>query len=207
MTYTLLKLTHVIGAVLMGAGLIGVWIADLRGRQVEDLPRFSEAVRSIRVFYDGLVFPGALLLLVSGTWMVVTTYGGWSWQFLKIPWLAGMAILFAFEFIEGNSVTRLYFLRLGRLTREALRRGHFTPELKRARESTTTNFTHFLDIPLYLTIVALGTTKPGTWTLFFASSAISVAIAIALTLVVPRLFRWSPMLESPARPSHEGSAA
>jgi hypothetical protein len=61
-----------------------------------------------------------------------------------------------------------------------------------ARDSTTTNFTHFLDIPLYLVIVALGTTKPMTWTLFFASSAVAVAVAVALTLVVPRLFRWSP---------------
>jgi hypothetical protein len=192
MNYMLLKLLHVIGAVIMGAGLIGVWLADLRGRQVEDLPRFSEAVRNIRVFYDGLVFPGAILLLVSGTWMVVTTYGGWRFHFLKIPWLAGMAILFAFEFIEGNTVTRLYFVRLGRLTREALRQGRFTEALVAARDSTTTNFTHFLDIPLYLVIVALGTTKPMTWTLFFASSAVAVAVAVALTLVVPRLFRWSP---------------
>jgi hypothetical protein len=49
-----------------------------------------------------------------------------------------------------------------------------------------------LDIPLYLVIVALGTTKPMTWTLFFTSSAVAVAVAVALTLVVPRLFRWSP---------------
>lgn len=195
MSYPLLRLLHVIGAVIMGAGLISVWLADLRGRQLEDLPRFSEAVRNIRVFYDGLVFPGAILLLVSGTWMVVTTYGGWSFSFLQIPWLAGMALLFAFEFVEGNTITRLYFVRLGRRTREALRQGHFTEELVAARESTLTNFTHFLDVPLYLTIVALGTTKPMTWTLFFASSAVALAVAGAFTLVVPRLFRWSPQLE------------
>jgi len=195
MSYILLKLLHVIGAVIMGAGLIGVWLADLRGRQVEDLPRFSEAVRNIRVFYDGLVFPGAILLLVSGTWMIVSTYGGWSFYLLHIPWLAGMAILFTFEFVEGNTITRLYFVRLGRLAREALRQGRFTEALVAARESALTNFTHFLDIPLYLTIVALGTTKPTTWSLFFASSAVAVAVSVALTVVVPRLFHWSPQLE------------
>ncbi len=130
--------------------------------------------------------------------MVVTTYGGWSFHFLEMPWLAGMAILFAFEFLEGNTITRIYFVRLGRLTEEALRQGRFTEALVGARESTTPTFTHFLDIPLYLTIVALGTTKPMTWTLFFASSSVAVVVAIALTVTVPRLFRWSPLEAQPA---------
>ena len=38
-----------------------------------------------------------------------------------------MVILFAFEFIEGNTVTRLYFMRLRRLTGEGTQAGHFTP--------------------------------------------------------------------------------
>jgi hypothetical protein len=42
-----------------------------------------------------------------------------------------MVILFAFEFIEGNTVTRLYFVRLRRLTRQALEEGWVTPELAR----------------------------------------------------------------------------
>jgi hypothetical protein len=32
---------------------------------------FAEAVRNIALFYDGLVVPGALLLLGSGTWMII----------------------------------------------------------------------------------------------------------------------------------------
>ncbi len=51
--------------------------------------------------YDGLVVPGAVLLLASGAWMIIKFYGGWS--FLQISWLAGMIFLFAFEFIEGNT--------------------------------------------------------------------------------------------------------
>jgi len=109
MTYPLLKYAHLLGAILMGAGLIGVWLADLRSRQLRDLTAFSEAVRNIAVFYDGVVVPGALLLLGSGAWLIVSVYGGWG--FLQVPWLLGMVLLFAFEFIEGNTVTRIYFMR------------------------------------------------------------------------------------------------
>ena len=75
MEYSLLKFFHVLGAVLIGSGLIGVWMADLRSRQLHELKPFSEAVRNIAVFYDGLVVPGAVLLLVSGTWIIVQFYG------------------------------------------------------------------------------------------------------------------------------------
>ncbi len=125
MTYELLKLAHIIGTVLIGGGLIGVWLSDLRSRQSRELVRFSESVRSIAVFYDGVVVPGAILLLISGTWLIVAFYGGWN--FISIPWLAGMVFLFVFEFIEGNTVTRIYFMRLRRLTQEALQIGEFTP--------------------------------------------------------------------------------
>jgi uncharacterized membrane protein len=190
MTYAVLKLVHIVGAILIGAGLIGVWIADMRSRQCRELPQFSEAVRSIAVFYDGLVVPGALLLLVSGTWLTVVFFGGWG--FLGTPWLAGMVALFAFEFIEGNTVTRLYFVRLRRLTRDALARGGLTPELERARAERVPTFTHFLDLPILFVIVALGTLKPDTWALFAVGLAVAVTVAAALTILVPRLYPWAP---------------
>ena len=121
MTYSLLKFAHILGAILIGAGLIGVWMSDLRSRQLRELHAFSEAVRNIAVFYDGVVVPGAILLLASGGWLIWVFYGGWG--FLDVPWLLGMVVLFAFEFIEGNTVTRVYFMRLRRITREALRTG------------------------------------------------------------------------------------
>jgi len=63
--------------------------------------------------------------------LVVDFFGGWG--VVNAPWLAGMVFLFAFEFIEGSTVTRLYFMRLRRLTREALAGGGFTRELEEAR--------------------------------------------------------------------------
>lgn len=185
-TYPLLKFVHLLGVTLMGAGLIGVWYADLRSRQVRHLPLIAEAIRTIAVFYDGLVVPGALLLLGSGSWLIVTTYGGWA--FLGMPWLAGMVALFAFEFVEGNTVTRLYFLRLRRLSREALAFGGITPALAAARDEHVPTFTHFLDIPIFFVIVALGAARPNTWTMFAVGTVLAVLAATILTIVLPRLY-------------------
>jgi hypothetical protein len=187
-TYQILRLLHIIGAILIGAGLIGVWLSDLRSRQVWDLPRFGEAIRNIAIFYDGLVVPGALLLVGSGTWLIVTIYGGWSFHFLKIPWLAGMVGLFTFEFVEGNTITRLYFLRLRRLTRAALAQGAVTRELEAARREHLPTFTHFLDLPIFFVIVALGAMRPGTWTLFLVGVGLAVAAATILALAIPRIY-------------------
>jgi uncharacterized membrane protein len=189
MTYALLRFVHLLGLSLMAAGLIGVWFADVRSRQVRDLRLFAEAVRAIAVFYDGLVVPGALLLLGSGTWLIVTVYGGWA--FLGIPWLAGMVLLFAFEFIEGNTITRLYFIRLRRLTKAALDAGAVTPALERARRERLPTFTHFLDLPFFFLIVALGATRPTVWTLHVAGATIAVLVAATLTLVLPRMYPFN----------------
>jgi uncharacterized membrane protein len=188
MEYGILKFIHILGAVLMGAGLISVWMADLRSRQLSELQPFAEAVRNIAVSYDGLVVPGALLLLVSGTWMIVKFYGGWN--FLQIPWLAGMVGWFAFEFIEGNTITRLFFMRLRRLTRIALEAGHVTPELQRARGELVPSFTHFLDLPVLFLIIALGAIQPTTWALFFVGSLTAIVVATMQTIIIPRLYPW-----------------
>ena len=74
MSYEVLKLIHILGLALLSGGLIGVFVADLRSRQLSDLRVFAEAVRTIAVFYDGVVVPGALLLLISGLGLIVEFY-------------------------------------------------------------------------------------------------------------------------------------
>lgn len=186
--YDLLKFGHILGAVLIGAGLIGVFVSDLRSRQLRDLAPFGEAVRNIAVFYDGVVVPGALLLLASGAWLAAEFHGGWA--ALREPWIAGMAGLFAFEFVEGNTVTRAYFTRLRRVTRTALAEGRITPELERARAERIPTFTHFLDLPILLVIIALGAIRPDGWLPLIAGLALAVLVATALTLVLLRLYPW-----------------
>ena len=201
--YVWLRFAHLIGLMLMSAGLIGVFVADMRSRQVRDVRLFAQCITFIAVFYDGLVVPGALLLLVSGTWLIADYYGGWD--FLKIPWLAGMVGMFAFEFIEGNTVTRLYFVRLRRLTRQAVGERRVAPELARARGEQLASFTHFLDIPVLLVIVSLGVLRPDDWTQFAVGSAVAVAAATALNSVVPRLYPWGGEETHP--PGHGGTGA
>lgn len=188
MDYSIIKYFHVIGAVFMGAGLIGVWLSDLRSRQHRDLIRFSEAVRYIAIFYDGLVVPGALILLASGTWFTVQYYGGWD--FLEIPWLAGMIGLFLLEFIEGNTITRLYFMKLRRITQRALDKGVITAELEAERAKLIPSFTHYLDLPMLFLIIALGVLKPTTWEVFIYGAIIALAVATILTIIVPYMYPW-----------------
>ena len=188
MDYLTLKFFHVLGAVLMGAGLMGVWLADLRSRQHRDLIRFSEAIRYIAIFYDGMVVPGALILLISGSWFTIQYYGGWG--FIQVPWLAGMIGLFIFEFIEGNTITRIYFIKLRRITQNALDVGEITDELEQERAKLMPTFTHYLDIPMVFLIIALGVLKPDTWGVFFYGSILSVAIATLFTVYIPRMYPW-----------------
>jgi Predicted integral membrane protein (DUF2269) len=105
-----------------------------------------------------------------------------------MPWLAGMVALFVFEFVEGNTVTRLYFMRLRRLSRESLALGAITPALAAARRERVPTFTHFLDIPILFVIVALGAARPTTWMLFAVATGLAVLAAAGLTIVVPRLY-------------------
>jgi uncharacterized membrane protein len=190
MTFELLRFAHIVGVALIAAGLIGVFVSDLRSRQLRDLALFAEAVRNIAVFYDGLVVPGALLLAASGSWLIAAFHGGW--EFLQQPWLAGMVALFVLEFVEGNTITRLYFLRLRRLTRAAVAQGRATPELEQARAEPVPTFTHFLDLPLLLVIIALGALRPATWTVFIVGVLAALAVATLLTLALPRLCPWTP---------------
>ncbi|MBK1672193.1 hypothetical protein CKO35_02535 [Ectothiorhodospira shaposhnikovii] len=186
MEYILLKLLHLLGAVVMASGLIGVWLADVRSKQVNDVAAFAEAARFIRVFYDGLTVPGALLLLISGSALIALYYGS---SFFKHPWLVGMVILFLFEFIEGNTVTRLAFIKINREAKKSLLIGQLTPELIQLRKRNLPNFTHYLDLPLVLVIIMLGVLRPYTWDLFIAGTIISFFIAGTLTFLLPFIFK------------------
>lgn len=202
-TYQLLRFAHLIGLILISAGLIGVFVADMRSRQVRDVALFAQAVAFIATFYDGLVVPGAILLLASGSWLIVSYYDGWV--FLEVPWLLGMVVLFAFEFIEGNTITRLYFTRLRRLSRAAVAEGQVTAELARARAEQLASFTHFLDIPILLVIVSLGALRPSGWFQFGAGIALALLAASLLNYFIPRLYPWTgDALDSPG--TADGSA-
>lgn len=186
MTYDTLRFFHVIGVVLLGGGLIGVWISDLRSRQHEDPALFAEAARNIALFYNGIVIPGALILLASGAWITTVFYNGWG--FLDIPWLAGMILLFALEFVEGNTITRVYFMRLRRIALERLNSGKDGERLKKERHRFLPAFTHFLDLPILILIISLGVIRPESWGFFFVGLITAFGVAFGLTVFMRRLY-------------------
>ena len=69
MTYPLLKFIHVHGLILMGARSIEVWYADLRSRQVLDLPLLAPARTrhsgSNLTLVRGTVLQGASVLVIE----------------------------------------------------------------------------------------------------------------------------------------------
>lgn len=185
MSHELMRFGHLLGVLLMAAGLLGVFICDLRGRRAATMERAREASALVALFYDALVVPGAVMLGAAGTALVATVHG---LDTLTQPWLAAMVALFALEFVEGNTITRLAFLRLKRLSRAA----GPAPDaaLTAARRSRLATFTHFLDLPVLTAIVWLGVFRPMTWEPVATAVALAVAVAVGLTVAVPRLLPW-----------------
>jgi hypothetical protein len=111
-------------------------------------------------------------------------------DFCEIPLLVGMIVLFAFEFIEGNTITKRYLIRRRRMTKDALKKGAVMAELESERAKLAPTFTHYLDLPILFVIIAVGALRPTTWAVFLYGTAIAVCIATVLTVVVPRMYPW-----------------
>ena len=47
--FSLLRFAHLIGLMLMSAGLIGVFVADMRSRQIREVKLFAQVV-TVRLF-------------------------------------------------------------------------------------------------------------------------------------------------------------
>lgn len=184
--YTLLKFAHVIGFILLGGGLLAVFVSELQAYRTGDMSAFVEAARYTAVFYDSLAAPGALLVGISGFFLVRELDVGYFTE----PWVVGMWSLFLLEFIEGNTVTRLQFRSTLRRSREALSRGvPLNDELRQEARSLVNRVVHFLDIPLFAVIVYCGAVKPDSWTHVIVAIAAAVSVAAALTVLVPRVAR------------------
>ena len=176
MSHDLLRFAHLVGVLLMGGGLLAVFMADLHGRPCRDAAAYAEAAALVARCYDALVVPGALLLAAAFQGSAVVDQ----------PWLLAMIVLFTLEFIEGNTITRLAFRRLRRLSRTD------DPALAAARASRLAAFTHFLDLPILAVIVGLGVFRPMTWAPVLAAVATALAVAAVLAVAVPRLVRPPP---------------
>ncbi|MDP6707512.1 MAG: DUF2269 family protein [Alphaproteobacteria bacterium] len=182
--YTLLRLGHIAGFILLGGGLLAVFVSEWRAHRTNDLRVFAEAARYTAIFYDSLAVPGAVLLGLSGLLLIVELDLG----FFDEPWLTGMWALFLFEFVEGNTVTRIQFRRTLARSEKALEdKRSLTSEVRREARGMLGILTHFLDVPLFSVIVYCGAVRPDTWTHVIAAILVAVAAAVLLSVVVPRL--------------------
>ena len=138
MSYALLTAAHGLGALLLGVALAGSWLAGERARHAKTAGTVARAAARKGALARRLLLPGVLLLGASGAWLVASHYGGWN--FVRVPWLAGMVALFVFQSVWANTVGRAYAIRLGRLlagTREA---DPLSPELRRALAEPVATF-------------------------------------------------------------------
>jgi hypothetical protein len=146
---------------------------------------FAEAAYYTAILYDFLVLPGAVMILVSGPLLIRQLGLG----YFDAPWIVGMWGLFAFEFIEGNTVTRIQFRRTLRLSRALPENEPLTGDKQSGARSFAGQFAHFLDIPLFSVIVYCGVMRPASWAQVAAAIGIAIAAALALIFIVPRLAR------------------
>ena len=118
-TYLLLKFAHILGFILLGGGLLAVWVSEFQAYRTNEIGVFAESARYTAIFYDFLVIPGAITVATSGFFLVQNLGLG----FFEEPWLITMWGLFLFEFIEGNTITRIQFRKTLRRSKEALNKG------------------------------------------------------------------------------------
>ena len=186
-SYSLLRLVHIIGFIALGGGLLAVFVSEMRAYRTADVHRFAEAAWYTATFYDALVLPGAGLVGISGLLLIFQLGLG----FFGEPWLVGMWGLFLFEFVEGNTITRVQFQRTLRRSRALLEMGYLTAQDREEARTLLGRVTHFLDVPLFLVIVYCGTVRPDRWTSVLAAIAAALAAAVILTVGVPKLARAS----------------
>lgn len=185
MSYPLFRLVHIFGFIILGGGLIGVFVADLRTRQSRDIRIIAEACRYVAILYDGVVVPGAILAGLSGLLMTLESGAG----FFDPPWLTGMWALFLFELVEGNTITRLHFRRMLRMSKDALAKGTVTGDLLEEQNRRLPSFTHFLDLPLFFLIVTFGGLRPSSWAFIIVGVLSGVVLGAVLYLVFTRAYR------------------
>ncbi len=182
-TYTLLRFLRYIGFIFIGGGLLAVWVSECRGYSAKRPVIFAEAAFYTAILYDFVVVPGALMVLVTGPLMI--------WQaglgYFDIPWLTGMWSLFLFEFVEGNTITRVQFRRTLRISRAVAEDAPLTHAIKSHARTFVSRLAHFLDIPIFSVIVYCGVARPDSWQQVGVAIGIAIAAALALMFVVPRL--------------------
>lgn len=184
--YTLLKFAHIMGFTFLGGGLLAVWVSEFQAYRTDDIKEFTDAAWYTAIFYDFLVVPGAITLALSGYFLMQQLGLG----FFDEPWLITMWGLFLFEFIEGNTITRIQFRRTLRSSRAALNANKvLTEEIREDARTILNRIVHFLDIPMLTVIIYCGAVRPDNWTTILSAIAIALVATALLVISIPPFAR------------------
>ncbi len=187
-TYTLLKLTHIVGFIMLGSGVFAIFLSEWQTLTTHDVHVFAEAARFNVIFRNCLIAPGSVVLIVSGPLLILELDLG----FFEEPWVFGMWALFLMEAVEGNLVARRHNRRTIIWARHALETGALTPEIRRQAHPHVGVFAHVLDLPILAVIVYCGAGRPESWTEVAIAFVIAIAVAAALSATIPRLHLRAP---------------
>ena len=180
-SYTLLKLTHIVGFIMLGSGVFAIFLSEWQTLTTHDVHVFAEAARFNVIFRNCLIAPGSVVLIVTGPLLI-----------FEEPWVVGVWALFLMEAVEGNLVARRHNRRTIKWARHALETGALTPEIRRQAHPHVGVFAHFLDLPVLAVIVYCGATRPESWTEVAIAFATAIAVAAALSATIPRLHLRAP---------------
>ncbi len=181
--YLVLRFFHHIGYILVGGGLAAVFISEWRGYSATRTAAFTESAFYTAILYDYVVVPGALTQVVTGPLLIWTL----GYNYFDTPWLTGMWGLFLFEFIEGNTLTRVQFRRTLKVSRSLPEGEPLTDEIRGRARTFIGRLAHFLDVPLFTVIVYCGVARPDSWLEVGSAIGIGIAAALVLMSVVPPL--------------------
>ncbi|MEZ5956342.1 MAG: DUF2269 family protein [Hyphomonadaceae bacterium] len=182
-----LKFLHVIAFITLGSGLIGVLVSDFRARRSRTFVELLGGLDAVLMFYYRLVVPGSMLILLSGFSMVFAYY---SWAALETPWIAGMMVLFIFEFLEGHLFMGFHYFKLRAASVRAREAGEWTPQLEAEVKDRLCVAAHFLDVPNFFLIVSIGVLRPESWTHFMIGVVLVIAVTATLNHLVGKHAPW-----------------
>ncbi|WP_127114446.1 DUF2269 family protein [Shimia sediminis] len=179
MLFTLMKLAHLIGILLVSAGLFSVLVQDILSRRMATQESHFSAVRVMTVSYNALTLPGAAVLFASGGWLIANYYG--PIEVLVTPWLGGMVGLFSLWLIVLHVKVRLDLRRLGRLFNV----DHTLRDIETLRNNGFSMFVLGLDVSLLILILTLGTFQPQNWVMVLAGIGFALEWALIATVFLP----------------------
>lgn len=184
MNHAPLLATHLIGALLLGAAVVALWIADARIRRARDCGTIARAGRRAGWVAQRVLMPGVALLAITGVWLVASYYGGWN--FVRIPWLAGMAAIFVFQSAWARAVTHPHAAHMRSLLAGTRDADPVTPALERARRKPLVRFGQQFEPALFVLAVALGLLRPMHWTSVVTGAIAAALVAAALAFYAAR---------------------